>query len=143
MPLCPLMTQSGTFRAPPSIEANAGTFAGLIRLSLDMRGKCRLSGLRIAAAALAVAECVGGALIETALPTAAQAQSSGDLFGAGRGHLQFDKIFQNVFGSQNSRWQQRKPHRLPDSAQGAGPSFGLCLCGYACHLRIDHGVSAN
>jgi hypothetical protein len=82
-----------------------------------MHGKIRFSRWVIAATVLAVAECASVALIKTALPAAAQAQSSGDHFRYSREHPRSDKLFQNLFGSLNWRRQQRKPHQPSDSSR--------------------------
>ena len=75
-----------------------------------MRSKIRFSRWLLAATVLAVAECTGAASLEIALP-AAHAQSSGDLFRSGWARPQSDKLFQNLFASQNWRRQQRNSHR--------------------------------
>ena len=62
-----------------------------MRLSIDMRGKIRLSCWLLAATVL-VAECTGAASREIALP-ADYAQSSSDLFRPNRARPQSDQIF--------------------------------------------------
>jgi hypothetical protein len=87
-----------------------------MRLSIDMRGKIRLSHWFLAATVLVVAECTGAASLKIALP-AAHAQSSGDLYRSSWARPQSDKFFQNSFASQNWRRQQRNTHRTTDSSR--------------------------
>ena len=86
-----------------------------MRLSIDMRGKIRLSCWLLAATVL-VAECTGEASREIALP-ADYAQSSSDLFRPNRARPQSNKFFQNLFASQNWRRQQRNTRRPIDSSR--------------------------
>jgi hypothetical protein len=81
-----------------------------------MRGRIWSSRWHIAATVLAVAQCASVDSIETVLPTAAQAQSSGDQhFRHSRG--QSDNFFQDLFGSRNWKRKQQKPHS--DSSHAA------------------------
>ena len=81
-----------------------------------MRGRIWSSRWHIAATVLAVAQCASVDSIETVLPTAAQAQSSGDQhFRHSRGRS--DNFFQDLLGSRNWKRQQQKPHS--DSSHAA------------------------
>src|SRR5512135_808570 len=80
-------------------------------LNIDMRSKIRFSRWLVAATVLAVAEHTGAAPLETALPAAAQAQSSSDSFRFNPSYRRSDRYFQNLFGPPNWGRQQRKPHQ--------------------------------
>src|SRR5512136_684926 len=83
-------------------------------LNIDMRGKIRFSRWLMVATVLAVAEYTGAALLETASPAAAQAQSSGDFFRFTPPFLRSNRHSQNSFGPPNWGRQQRKPHQPSD-----------------------------
>src|ERR1043165_9647216 len=87
-----------------------------MRLSIDMRGKIRLSRWFLAATVLLVAECTGAVSLKISLP-AAHAQYSSDLFRPSGARPQSDKFFQNLFASRNWRRQQRNTHRPTDSSR--------------------------
>ena len=86
-------------------------------LNIDMRGKIRFSRWLMAATVLAVAEYTGAAPLETASPTAAQAQSSSDFFRFTSPYRRSDRYFQNLFGPPNWGRQQRKPHQPSDNSR--------------------------
>src|SRR5262245_38382223 len=87
-----------------------------MRLSIDMRGKIRLSRWVFAATVLVVAECIGAASFKIASP-AAHAQVSSDFFRSSRTRPQSDKFFQNLFAAHNWRRQQRNTRRPTDSSR--------------------------
>ena len=81
-----------------------------------MPRKIRFSRWLIAATILAVAECDSVVSIESVLPAAAQAQSSGDQhFRYSRARPRSDNFFQTFFGSLWRR-QQQKPYQTSDSS---------------------------
>ena len=83
-----------------------------------MLGRIWSSRWHIAATVLAVAECASVASIETVLPTAAQAQSSGEQhFRHSRGRP--DNFFQDLIGSRNWKRRQQKPHQSSDSSRAS------------------------
>ena len=89
-----------------------------MRLSIDMRGKIRLSRWLLAATVLVVAECTGAASLKIALP-AAHAQFSSDLFRSSWARPQSDKLSQNLFASQN--WRQHRNTRRPTDSSRTSP----------------------